>query len=257
MKLDAYIPAATKRILIYGAPKTGKTVLAGGLAAKFKLTWLDLENGVNSLISNLPKEQLQNIELIKLPDTKDFPIAIETCLKLFNGTKVSICEAHGKCSCVLCKTLTTNIDVELNSFTNDQVVVLDSATQLTASCMAAIGKGKGDDWKPDWEDWRKQGAVLDRIFTQIQQAGYNIVVISHETMAEMQDGKSKIVPVAGSANFSRTFAKYFDEVVYCEMVNKKHKFASGTGYGQSILSGGRSNIKIEAEAVPSLLDFFK
>jgi hypothetical protein len=255
MKLNDYIPASTRRILVYGAPKTGKTVLVGGLATKYELTWFDLENGANSLVSNIPKEFHKNIELIQIPDTKEFPIAVETMLKVFNGSKVTICEAHGKVSCALCKM--TGTVVELNTMTQNQIVVIDSATQLTTSVMNYIGKGKTDDWKPDWEDWRKQGSILDRIFTQIQQAGYNVVVISHETMAEMQDGKQKIVPVAGSSNFSKTFAKYFDDVIYCEMVNKKHKFASGTDYGMNILSGSRSNLKIEKDATPSLLSLFE
>lgn len=255
MKLDAFIPSATRRILVYGAPKTGKTVLVGGLAAKFRLTWFDLENGANSLVSNIPKEFHKNIELIQVPDTKEFPIAVETMLKVFNGGKVTICEAHGKVSCPLCKM--AGVVVELNAMEADQCVVIDSATQLSASVMSFIGKGKGDDWKPDWDDWRKQGSILERIFTQIQQAGYNVVVISHEVLAEMQDQKQKIVPVCGSSNFSRTFAKFFDDVIYCELVNKKHKFASGTGYGMGILSGSRSNLKIEDNTAPSLLPLFE
>lgn len=257
MKLTNYIPAATRRILVYGAPKTGKTVLVGKLASHFKLLWLDLENGAASLISNVPAEFHANIELLKIPDTREFPIAIETCLKLFTGTKGTICQKHGKWNCPLCSKLPDELTtVELNTLTKDWIVVIDSATQLTNSTMSHICKGKTDDYRPDWEDWRKLGAVLDRVFSQIQQATYNVVVISHETMTEMQDGKMKIVPVAGSSNFSKTFAKYFDDVVYCELVNKKHKFASSTGYGMNIISGSRGNIAIETSEVPSLLPLF-
>ena len=75
-------------------------------------------------------------------------------------------------------------------------------------------------------------------------------------MVEMEDKKMKIVPVAGSSNFSKTFAKYFDSVVYCELVNKNHRFGSSTGYGMNILSGSRNNIATEKLDKPSLLPFF-
>ena len=38
---------------------------------------------------------------------------------------------------------------------------------------------------------------------------------------EGEDGRKKIVPVCGSSKSSRNTAKYFDEVVYCEVKNKK------------------------------------
>jgi len=257
MKLDKYIPASTRRILVYGAPKTGKTVLVGKLASHYKLLWLDLENGAASLISNIPQEFHANIELLRIPDSREFPIAIETCLKIFTGTKGTICNKHGKWNCPLCAKLPDELTtVELNSLTNDWIVVIDSATQLTNSCMSHITKGKGDDYKPERDDWRKLGVVLDRVFSQIQVANYNCIVISHETMAEMQDGKMKIVPVAGTSNFSKTFAKYFDDVIYCELVNKKHRFGSSTGYSMNVTSGSRANISIESAAEPSLLPLF-
>lgn len=255
--LSSFIPSATRRILVYGAPKTGKTVLVGQLASHFNLLWLDLENGANSLVANVPAAFHKNIELIQIPDTREFPIAIETCLKVFTGSKGTICQKHGKWNCPLCSKIPEQLTaVELATLPKNSVVVIDSATQLTNSCMSFICKGKGDDYKPDWEDWRKMGAVLDRVFSQIQQADYNVVVISHETMEEMQDGKKKIVPVCGSSNFSKTFAKYFDTVVYCEISNKKHKFASATTYAMNITTGDRNNISIETLAVPSLLPLF-
>ena len=43
-----------------------------------------------------------------------------------------------------------------------------------------------------------------------------------ETMVEMEDKEKKIVPIGGTSNASKVFAKYFDDVVYLELVNKQH-----------------------------------
>lgn len=256
MKLSTYKPSATKRVLVYGAPKTGKTVLVGKLAeAGFNLKWFDLEKGVASLLTNVDAKFHDNIELFSIPDTKAVPIAAETVLKVAAGVKCVICEQHGKVNCPLCKS--AGALIELNAMQPRDILVIDSATQLTNSVMSHISRGKPDDYKPDWEDWRMQGALLDKIFSMFQQANYNIVVISHEALVEMEDKKMKIVPVAGSSNFSKTFAKYFDEVVYCELVNKGHRVGSSTGYAMNVLTGSRSNVSTEKMDKPSLLPFFE
>ena len=55
---------------------------------------------------------------------------------------------------------------------------------------------------------------------------------------------------------SRNTAKYFDHVVYCEVKNRKHSFASSTTYAGNILTGSRTDIALEADATPSLLRIF-
>jgi len=257
MKLTQLKLSKTQRVLVFGAPKSGKTELAGGLAKKFKLLWFDLENGIATL-TKLPAEWQDRIEVIQIPDTKVFPIAIETMLKVITGAAVEICEAHGKVACPICrKNQAPSTRVCLNELTADWIVVLDSLTQLSNSAMNFLTKNEDDLYKPEWSDYRNQGQLLDKILSQIQQAKFNIVCITHETETEMEDGKKKLVPVAGTTNFSRNTAKYFDHVVYAELKNKSHRFASSTVYAGNVLTGSRLDVEVEKKTEPTLLDIFE
>lgn len=257
-KLSSKKASQTHRVIVYGAPKSGKTKIAGDLAEHFKLIWIDMENGHETLFQ-LPEAWQDNIELINLPDTRSYPIAIETCLKLVKG-KVSICELHGKCSCMMCKRAgEPEVEVDLNTIPQDTIVVFDSLTQLSNSAVANITKSEADDYKLNYDDWAHLGKLLDIFLSHIQQAGYNVIVISHETEAETEGKKKTLVPVGGTKNFSRNIAKYFDHVIYAERKNKKHVYASSTGYATTILTGSRSNVSMETcgDDTPSLLRIFK
>lgn len=265
MKLDTYIPSVARKVLVYGAPKTGKTDLVGGLASIKKLWWFDLEDGIKTLLSSprIEKAWLKNIELFKLPDTQTFPVGVETILKVIKGGDSSVCHSHGVVSCARCKTLGADASTTINvgKFGVDDVLVIDSVSQLAASCMNYIQRDvimkDNYDKKAEWDDYAKQGRIMDRIFSILQQAPFNVVVISHENLVEMEDGKKKLVPIGGSSQFSKTFAKYFDDVVYTELVNKKHKAASATTYSNSIVLGSRTGKELEKGETPSLLELFK
>ena len=147
MKLSQRTATKHHHILLFGPPKSGKSLLAGKLASHKNLLWFDLEGGHNVLFQ-LPPEQQERIELIDLPDTRGYPIAIETMLKVIKGTKVDICEKHGKVGCAICrKDSAPFVTVELNALDNDTVVVVDSLTQLTNSAIAHITKNQPEDYK--------------------------------------------------------------------------------------------------------------
>lgn len=247
MKLSQKQASKTHHVLLFGPPKSGKTQLAGTVAAKFNLIWFDLENGIDTLLK-LPQDHKERIEVISLPDTRSFPIAIETMLKAIKGGPVSICEAHGKVSCPICaKANAPTVSVELNKLGPDTIVVVDSLTQLTNSGISFITKAQPDDYKLNYDDWGNLGKLMDTFLSHVQQAPFNIICISHETEVEMEDGKAKLVPTAGTKNFSRNTAKYFDEVVYCEVKNKKHIAASSTTYANNILTGSRLGHSLESQ----------
>lgn len=259
MKLSQYKALATHRLLVYGQPKSGKTVLTGMLATKFKLIWIDLERGINSVLTNLPAQYHDNIELIQIPDTKEYPMGIKTVMKILTGAKCNICWAHGANECPICKkeAPANFTEIEMNKADNDTILVIDSATQLKTSALNNITTGKDAEYKLQRDDWGNLGRILEWVYSHVQAAKFNVVVISHEMLVEQDTGVKKIMPVGGSENFSKQFAKYFDEVVYCEVKNKKHIAASSTGYALNIVTGSRSNTVIERLAEASLLPIFE
>ena len=257
MKLSDKEASAIHHVLLFGPPKSGKTQLAGTLAASKNLIWFDLENGHETLFQ-LPPEAQERITIVSLPDTRSFPVAIETCLKVIKGGQVAICEAHGKVDCPLCKKDSKAFQtVHLSALPLSSIAVFDSLTQLTNSAIAHITKGQPEDYKLAYDDWGNLGKLLDTFLSHVQQAGFHVVCISHETEAEMEDGKNKLVPTAGTRNFSRNTAKYFDEVIYCEVKNRKHVAASSTIYSGNILTGSRAGAVLESEAKPSLIPIFQ
>lgn len=257
MKLTEKEVATTQRVVVFGEPKSGKTELVGKLSEAFDLLWFDLENGYVTL-RKLPLPWQERIEIVSIPDTKTFPIAIETMLKVFTGAKVVICDKHGKVACPLCaKEGAPTVTVELNALPSTTILVIDSLTQLANSAINFLTKNQPDTYKCEWDDYRNQGQLMDKILSQAQQARYNLCCITHVVETVLEDGKKRLVPMAGTTNFSRNTAKYFDHVVYCEVKNRSHAFASSTTFSASVLTGSRSDIAIEAGTVPTLLDIFK
>lgn len=249
-----------KKILVYGAPKSGKTKLVGGLAERFKLVWFDFENGWETLLQ-LPPELKRNIRVISIPDTRTNPVAMETMLKVIKGAPVDICVEHGKVNCMVCKRDGKPVErVCLNELGPGDCVVMDSLSQLTNSGIATITRNQPDDYKLQFDDWGNLGRLMDTVLSYVQAAPYNVAAISHETETTRpdgtKDGKFILVPTAGTRNFSRNCAKYFGEVVFCEVKNKRHVFGSSTTYNNGMLTGGRSSVALEGKADAKLLDLW-
>lgn len=257
-KISTLESTKVHRCMLFGPPKTGKTLLAAKLAEFYDLIWVDLENGYETLFQ-LPISFQERIELISIPDTRSYPMAIETTLKMVKQPCV-ICEIHGKVGCMICQREGDPvINTDLPNLRDlNTVVVFDSMTQLTNSAIANITKNEKDDYKLDYDDWGNLGKLLDIFLSHIQQSNYHVIVISHDIEAKTEGKKSRLVPVAGTRNFSRNCAKYFDHVIYCEVKNKKHTFASSTTASTNILTGSRTGIAIENAAdEASLLQIFK
>jgi len=258
MKLTQAPHNPIQSVLVYGPPKVGKTQIVSELAAEYNLIWFDLENG-HATLFKLPHEQQERIELIALPDSRSYPIGIETALKAIKGTPGWIDNETGKwvADQKLCKADREYTPVHLNAVGRDTIVVFDSLTQLTNSAISHITKNQPDDYKMAFDDWGNLGKLMDMFLSQVQAAKFNVVCISHETEAELEDGKIKIVPTAGSRNFSRNTAKYFGHVIYCQVANKKHSFSSSTTATLNVITGSRTDVATEKMEKPSLIPIFK
>jgi hypothetical protein len=253
---------------IFGDSKSGKTTLVAQLARKYKLKWLSIDNG-HDVLYKLPPEAQANIDIIVLPDTKDFPVAISTCLRLISGAPMNVCIPHGNVECQTCKLEAVKTKVQppferhcFNELGPEWIVVFDHISQLANSAMHFILKrdNRPDDYKPGWDEYRPQGTMMDKFLTNIQQAPFNVICIAQLCETEMEDGKKKLVPLVGSYPFSRGSPKYFDDIIYCSLENKSHKFGSSTTYSMSALTGSRADVAVEKlEAKPDqaiLLEFF-
>lgn len=256
---------AVQHLCIFGDPKSGKSELAGSVAKYFnRVIWISMDNG-HDVLFKLPVELQKKIELIRLPDTKEFPVAIATCLKIVSGAECVICDAHGQVKCSACiKAGVSNwTTVNVSDLQQGDIIVFDHISQLANSAMNFVTKKHGDDYRPEWGDYAYQGSLMDKFLMNIQQAPYNCICIAHVCETEMEDGSKKLVPLVGTVPFSRNSGKYFDHIIYCRVANRKHAFGSATVYMASVLTGSRSDVVLEVQnkeegaSRPTLEPFFK
>jgi hypothetical protein len=254
MDLNEYSQHTRTKLIVFGAPKTGKTALVGKMAATHKLHFLDLENGIKTLLNPamLDPKYRSNVNVINIPDHKLYPVAIDTVREILRGGAKKICSSHGKIGCPLCTKQPAALwsAINMSEFTSNDILVIDSLSQLGNSAMnkstlKEISKPGGEDYKATYTDYMTQGALLDQVLSMIQVLDLNIIVISHEVDAEKSDTKEKLVPVAGTRNFSRVVGKYFDAAVYCTVVNKVHRAYSSTSYSGNVMTGSRVNVVLD------------
>lgn len=259
-------------VLIMGDPKTGKSTLAAALAeVRYNLYWISTDMG-HTVIGKMSDEARGRVDLVVLPDTNEYPIAIETVRKLFKGGVNKICDTHGKVNCTKCtkegKSFTTwNFD--LLSPEKD-IVVLDHLSGTADSCFNLVCRGKKNNtgsnkditvdgetsYKPELDDWGALRKHMAELMLSIQNAPYNIICISHCTEAVLENKTKKLVPQVGSDATSRTVGKYFDHIVHCDISSASHKYGSATSYMASVMTGSRTDIAIENMEKPSLVPFF-
>ena len=259
MKLTKALEADPVRALVMGMPGSGKSSLVAKLAESgIRLKWIDLENSI-SVLQKLPTAAMDNVDVMSVRDSASYPIAAETMLVLFKEGKVHACNKHSKHNCPLCKPLgaVEFTDIDFSTMTKQDCLVLDSSSQLSASLLANITKGRPTESKPDRDDWGSLRKYTEFFTSQFQACPVNLIVIAHAMEASMEDNKVKIVPIFGSATASANFAKAFNDVIYTEVKNKKHVAYSSSVATMNIITKSRSDFDIEKLAVASLLPLFK
>lgn len=273
MKLNDYRPSAARHIMVYGPPKVGKSKsILDLIKYGYRLFYCDGEDSIKVAFGVDDKgtrwfsdDALANVELIRLPDTMVYPIMGETLLKIIKGGDCNVCHLHGKVDCILCKKLPESVwtKVNVNEFTPKDILVVDSTTQLGNSFIFHIKKKDiaagvmADDLKLEWDEWAKQGFLLDRFFSQVQNAPFNIICTSHEELSKAVDGDEKITPKMGTRNFSSNSAKYFDDVVYIDKVNNKLKMFSSATYRDKVITGSRAGKLVEKDGSRGLIELFE
>ncbi len=269
MKLDELAKARehmqkpNHSILLYGSPKTGKTRLVGTAAKIPELTrivWFDLENGSKTLLHmGLSDEEMGRIELIKIPDTRVMPRAIETLLKCFTVHRDHIiCDMHGKINCVDCKVdgNFTGVTFNISTMTHTELIVIDSGSQLGDSALSLACIGKDVTFKPGYDEWGFMGKYLQDILMVIQACMYtNTVVISHILPIEEEVNgikRDKFFPLIGTKPFSMKVGKFFGTEILTEIKLRKHKAGSSSTYKQDYQTGSRLNVKLDDKEVPDM-----
>lgn len=255
MNLTDFKQSNVHKSILYGPPKSGKTAAVGLLAKHYNLLWFDGEKGVTTLLNpelKLSQENLSHVELVQTMDLPHLPLYAELCSEVVKWKVLSACHEHGKLKCPVCtKDNKPFTAIDFSKLDDSWIVVFDSLTQLSQSVMNMIKTNRGvvaaklAETKSEWDDYGKQGAWLDNFLSAIQNAPFNIIVISHEQGIEQEDGTEKLQPVGGTRNFSRNVPRYFDHVIRCEIKNRKHIGASSTLYSGKVLAGSRTGVITE------------
>jgi len=256
MKISKYAKEQTTRVAIFGLSGSGKSSLAAALSKKYNLKWFDLENSIE-ILRRLPPDQQDRIDYIRIPDSATFPIASETLLVLFKAYRGNVCYGHGKLNCPMCiKEGNPRVDIDFNSLTANDIVVIDTATQLSASLLAHLCKDKPVDYKPQRDEWGALRKYTEWFKSQWQAVPFNIVVLFHTLEAQMDDKAVKLVPNFGSRDMSTSIGGAFTHVIYTEVKNKSHRSASSSTYSNSVLTKSRSEYIAEQLPAPDLIPLF-
>lgn len=251
---------------IYGDAGMGKTLAICLLSEFFPILFFDGDKGLKVAMRTLPLEMQQRIRPIRIPDNTANPLFYGTMLKVITGRQVNLCTEHGVIDCPICRAGNKQIvPIALNKLPSNWIVGMDSITQFVTSAMSVINKkangnsaDTNDEFKFTFDEWGVLRNVTEKFGNYLKDLECNFLAVSHTLLTKTEDEKTqKVVPIGGTENASRAFAKYFSTVVNCRVVNNKHIYATSSTYNSGVTTKSRSNVKLETESIPSLLHLFR
>ncbi len=210
--LDHHSGSIQKLLLIgdSGAGKTGSMVSL--IEAGYKLRILDLDNGLDAL-KNFALHQGADLSLVEYETVRD-TYKIMNDMPVVKGTPKAFANSM--------KLMTTWSDgTDPAEWGSDTIFVLDSLTALGrvafewAKAMNAVLPKPN----PDPRNWfyTAQRACED-VIALLSGAAFatNVIIISHVTMVELEDGTKKGYPSAIGVALSKHVGKYFNTMLLAD-----------------------------------------
>lgn len=226
--------------LVFGEAFTGKTSLVCQFARKYKIIWIDCDNGYDAIFSALPQEFWGNITLIRLRDTDQKAVIAETIWKLVRS-KVP---------------MQIKDSVSGETFTIDptklvpgqDMLVIDSLTKLSESSMQNYLGGPAAATmtfkKKEFSHYDSQGLYLKNVLSCCEKIPCHVGFITHEEELTQEDGSKKLTPVCGTRNFSTQIGRWFSHSIHCRIKNGKHVINSNTTGDLRAIAGSRSRVSV-------------
>ena len=231
-------------ILLYGRAFSGKTYAAAQLALLpeiTKITWLDLNNGLDTILNmGLPDEALKKIEIIQLADSRINPTMMKQLMQMLSSRDGFVINGVKFC---------------IPKMTFSELLVIDSLSDIASAAINQVMKDSPlEVSKLSSPKWGEVNGFLLPLFQIIQHTKNTFILcLAHTLEKEKEDPFIKdktyteIIPQCGTEPFSRKVGTFFGTVIYMTNEGGNFKMGCGSKYKRHVLTGSRLAIEVEKE----------